>query len=155
MAVRSVQSESNLGPAPAGWDEFLDAVAVRLNATAGDRELHIAGGGHGLSVLRMIATQAAAPAEYRLFRDGGKVWIGLFTADRYLSQSIEQDLVHTGDKLPDLIIGNKKGTYVFLHEAKKVSAEEWAKAQPPVKFANFDDQQLKPGDVIQRTGAPR
>lgn len=60
-----------------------------------------------------------------------------------------------GDNLPDLIIGNKKGTFVFLHETRKVSAEEWAKAQPPVKFANFDDQQLQPGEVIQRTGPPR
>lgn len=35
-----------------------------------------------------------------------------------------------GDKLPDIIVGNKKGTFVFLHEAKKVSQEEWEKAQP-------------------------
>ena len=60
-----------------------------------------------------------------------------------------------GDNLPDLIIGNKKGTFVFLHETRKVSAEEWAKVKPPVKFANFDDQQLQPGEVIQRTGPPR
>jgi hypothetical protein len=39
-----------------------------------------------------------------------------------------------GDKLPDVVVSNKKGVYVFLHEAKKVSAEEWEKAQPkPVK----------------------
>jgi FG-GAP-like repeat len=36
----------------------------------------------------------------------------------------------TGDKLPDIVVGNKKGTFVFIHEAKKVSAEEWEKAQP-------------------------
>jgi hypothetical protein len=55
----------------------------------------------------------------------------------------------------DLIIGNKKGTFVFLHEVKQVNAEEWAKAQPPVKFPDFDDQQLEAGQVIQRTGPPR
>ncbi len=35
-----------------------------------------------------------------------------------------------GDKLPDVIVGNKKGVFVFLHETKKVSQEEWEKAQP-------------------------
>jgi hypothetical protein len=36
----------------------------------------------------------------------------------------------TGDKLPDVVVGNKKGTFVFIHEAKKVSKEEWEAAQP-------------------------
>jgi hypothetical protein len=35
-----------------------------------------------------------------------------------------------GDKLPDVVVGNKKGTFVFLHEVKTVSREEWEKAQP-------------------------
>ena len=35
-----------------------------------------------------------------------------------------------GDKLPDIVVGNKKGTFVFLHEKKKVSKDEWEKAQP-------------------------
>jgi len=35
-----------------------------------------------------------------------------------------------GDKLPDIVVGNKKGTFVFLHETRKVSREEWEKAQP-------------------------
>jgi hypothetical protein len=35
-----------------------------------------------------------------------------------------------GDGLPDVIVGNKKGTFVHLHSAKKVSREEWEKAQP-------------------------
>ena len=35
-----------------------------------------------------------------------------------------------GDKLPDVIVGNKKGVFVFLHESKKVSKAEWEKAQP-------------------------
>jgi len=33
-------------------------------------------------------------------------------------------------KFPDVVVGNKKGTFVFLHETKKVSQEEWEKAQP-------------------------
>ena len=59
------------------------------------------------------------------------------------------------DKLPDLIIGNKKGTFVFLHETRKVSQAEWDKAQPSVKFASAGDKTLKPDEVIQRTGPPR
>ncbi|HZO83947.1 MAG TPA: FG-GAP repeat protein, partial [Verrucomicrobiae bacterium] len=37
-----------------------------------------------------------------------------------------------GDKLPDIVMGNKKGAFVFLHSKKKVSKEEWEKAQPKV-----------------------
>jgi hypothetical protein len=35
-----------------------------------------------------------------------------------------------GGQLKDVIIGNKKGVFVFLHEARKASREEWEKAQP-------------------------
>lgn len=34
------------------------------------------------------------------------------------------------DGLPDLVVGNKKGTFVLTHEAKVVTQEEWEKAQP-------------------------
>jgi len=33
-------------------------------------------------------------------------------------------------KFPDIVVGNKKGTFVFLHETKHVSQAEWEKAQP-------------------------
>ncbi len=35
-----------------------------------------------------------------------------------------------GDGLPDVVVGNKKGAFVFLHEIKHVSREEWEQAQP-------------------------
>jgi hypothetical protein len=35
-----------------------------------------------------------------------------------------------GDRLPDIIVGNKKGIFVFLHEAKSVSQPEYDQAQP-------------------------
>ncbi len=35
-----------------------------------------------------------------------------------------------GDGLPDIIVGNKKGTFVHFQEKKTVSAEEYEKAQP-------------------------
>jgi hypothetical protein len=37
-----------------------------------------------------------------------------------------------GDGLPDIVVGNKRGTFVHLHEKKTVSREEWEKAQPRV-----------------------
>jgi hypothetical protein len=36
----------------------------------------------------------------------------------------------SGGKYPDVVVGNKKGTFLFRHEARKVSKEEWEKAQP-------------------------
>lgn len=59
------------------------------------------------------------------------------------------------DGRPDFIIGNKKGTFVFIQEKRKVSEAEWTKAQPEVKFPNAGDKTLKPEDVIQRTGPPK
>jgi hypothetical protein len=35
-----------------------------------------------------------------------------------------------GDGLPDIVVGNKRGTFVFLHGKKTVSREEWERAQP-------------------------
>lgn len=49
------------------------------------------------------ARESAAPAFYRVAVEDGRLWVSLVTEDRWLSQSIEQDLVHTGDKLDDLL----------------------------------------------------
>ncbi len=49
------------------------------------------------------AKGSAAPAQYRVEVDGDKFWVSLVTADRWLSGSIELDLIHTGDKLDELI----------------------------------------------------
>ncbi|HVY69165.1 MAG TPA: VCBS repeat-containing protein [Verrucomicrobiae bacterium] len=35
-----------------------------------------------------------------------------------------------GDKLPDVIVGNKKGTFIHIHSKKKVTQDEWNAAQP-------------------------
>jgi putative membrane-bound dehydrogenase-like protein len=56
-----------------------------------------------------------------------------------------------GDGKTDFIIGNKLGTFVFTHVAKNVSAEEFAKAQPPVKFPNFQDGQLEKMSIVVHT----
>ena len=49
------------------------------------------------------AKDAAEPAYYFVSIADGDVWIGLETEDRWLSGSIEADLVNTGDKLDELI----------------------------------------------------
>jgi FG-GAP repeat len=35
-----------------------------------------------------------------------------------------------GDKLPDIVVGNKKGAFIHLQSVKKVSEADWKKAQP-------------------------
>jgi hypothetical protein len=49
------------------------------------------------------ALASAEPADYRVYQDDRGVWVELVTANRWLSESIETDLVHTGDKLNELL----------------------------------------------------
>lgn len=49
------------------------------------------------------AKASAEPAAYRIEAEDGRLWVSLVTADRWLSGSIESDLVHTGDKLEELL----------------------------------------------------
>jgi hypothetical protein len=39
-----------------------------------------------------------------------------------------------GDGLPDIVVSNKKGTFVFLQKIEEVSQERWDRAQPKPKF---------------------
>jgi hypothetical protein len=71
---------------------------------------------------------------FRLVRgkDGLVDWVPhLIDSDSGVGRQIGVADVN-GDGHPDFIIGNKKGTFVFLHETRKVSRQEWAKAQPQV-----------------------
>jgi hypothetical protein len=54
-------------------------------------------------VLVCRARDSAAPASYRIGPDQGRLWVSLVMADRWLSESIEADLMHTGDKMEELI----------------------------------------------------
>jgi hypothetical protein len=49
------------------------------------------------------AKASAEPASYRLEVDGGRLWVSLVTANRWLSESVEADLMHTGDKVEELL----------------------------------------------------
>lgn len=44
------------------------------------------------------------------------------------TQFVVRDL--NGDKLPDIVIGNKKGSFVFWQQTKTATKEEWEAAQP-------------------------
>jgi len=83
---------------PAALDAIVDQ--VRTLAAASDLFGAITRDSRGLN---LEAPHAAAPASYRVNVENGTLWAALVTPDRYLSQSIEQDLVHTGDKMGDLL----------------------------------------------------
>jgi putative membrane-bound dehydrogenase-like protein len=38
-----------------------------------------------------------------------------------------------GDKLPDVVVGSKMGTFAFTHKAEEVDEAEWRKAQPKLR----------------------
>jgi hypothetical protein len=54
-------------------------------------------------VLVCAAKNSAEPAEYRLDADAGKLWVSLVTPNRWLSESLESDLEHTGDEVEELV----------------------------------------------------
>jgi hypothetical protein len=82
----------------AGLKEFFERAAERARQARVFGPIFV----HG-NVLNCEAHNSAAEAYYRLTFDAGKLWVSLVTKDRWLSQSIEADLVHTGDKLEDLL----------------------------------------------------
>lgn len=53
--------------------------------------------------LSCVAKASAEAAAYRVEPDQGRLWVSLVMADRWLSESIEADLMHTGDKLEELL----------------------------------------------------
>ncbi len=53
--------------------------------------------------LRCKAEDAAADAWYSIVRQGEQWWVRLATPDRWLSESIESDLMHYGDPIEELI----------------------------------------------------
>ena len=49
------------------------------------------------------AAASAEPSEYRLESDGRDLVVSLVMQDRWQSESIESDLMHSGDKLEELL----------------------------------------------------
>lgn len=57
----------------------------------------------GTGRVACAAKDSAEPAWYRVEMDGGRLWVSLVMKDRWLSESIESDLVHHGDSLEELL----------------------------------------------------
>jgi hypothetical protein len=82
---------------------FLTRVADRARAAGSDGRPAFGGVEVRDGMLVCRARASAAPASYRLQLDQGRLWVSLVMADRWLSESIESDLVEHGDKLEDLL----------------------------------------------------
>jgi hypothetical protein len=92
------QSGSTSNAAPAAFAHLLENVRQKAQAAGVFAGCTIADGR-----LDCKADGSAEEAWYRVRWDGGKVWVSLEMADRWQSESIEADLVHSGDKLDELI----------------------------------------------------
>lgn len=85
------------------------------------------------AMLVCAAQNSAAPAEYRLFKEGDVWWVSLVTADRWLSESIESDLLHTGDKMEELV----EEELAELGCDHKVTKIEHFRSDAPAKLYTF------------------
>lgn len=92
------QSGSTSNAAPPAFATFLDNLRSRAEKAGVFASCQIIN-----NRLDCLADGSAEEAYYRVRWDGGRVWIALEMADRWQSESIEAELVHTGDKLDELI----------------------------------------------------
>jgi hypothetical protein len=79
---------------------MLDALATRARAAGAFGPVAV---DRGAARLVAPAPSSPEPAEFRVDVQAGQLFVSLVTPARYLSQSIEQDLVHQGDKIEDLL----------------------------------------------------
>ncbi len=88
----------NAGPTP-------DAVrdALRLAADAARASGLFGPVSAGPLRVECAALASASPASYRLEWQAPGLWVSLVTPDRWLSHSIEADLLHTGDAIEELL----------------------------------------------------
>jgi hypothetical protein len=83
------------------------------------------------------AASSADPAEYRVSVEEGKVWVSLVTGARYLSQSIEQTLVHSGDKAGDLLRDELIDFGLLASHSDPMPIVEHFRSPPPEKLYTF------------------
>lgn len=86
-----------------GLDALLKAVEVKADATGDFADTFIA---H--EWLNCVALSSSEYAEYRLGVEDLTFWIELVTEDRWLSESIESDLVDNGDDIEELLADEAK-----------------------------------------------
>jgi hypothetical protein len=91
---------ASASPVPGAVVRLLEALRTRADQSGVFGNVQF-DAGRGRLACR--AANAAEPAEYRVDVQQNRLWVSLVTADRWLSESIETDLLHTGDKLGELI----------------------------------------------------
>lgn len=82
---------------------LLDAVASRAQASGVFGRIGAVKEGATGGMLECEAKESGAPAFYRVEVEGDRVCVSLVMADRWLSHSIEADLLNTGDKMEELL----------------------------------------------------
>lgn len=83
---------------PQAFGALLEALAQRLRGSPVFASVTVSD-----QRLQCVPQDCPEDASYRVDVQDGSTWVSLVTPHRYLSQSIEQDLVHTGDKMQDLL----------------------------------------------------
>ena len=97
-------------------DALLEAIKSRVEAAGVFGPVEVSDG-----MLRCAASGAGAEAWYRVERDDGRWHVALVTPDRWLSESIEADLMHFGDPIEELVeeelveLGQPAGRPVVRH----------------------------------------
>jgi hypothetical protein len=126
---------------------FSELHAIDLVDMDGDGLKDIVTGKRYWSHGRVGAPDRDAPAVtywFKLVRGANNAvdWIPYLISDEagVGTQVVAGDI--NGDKRPDVVVGNKKGAFVLLHEAKSISPGEWEAAQPkpvpqPKQVAGF------------------
>ena len=66
------------------------------------------------------------------------------------TQVIAKDI--NGDGLPEIVVGNKKGTYFHSHTARTVSEAEYNNAQPKRLVSAQNDHRTNLGLIHESTG---
>src|SRR2546426_10237271 len=79
--------------------QFLEALKERAEHAAVFKEVKVTSKG----VLQCTVKGSSEPAWFRVDKVDGKWRVSLVTADRWLSESIEADLMHYGDPIEELI----------------------------------------------------
>ena len=139
---------------------FSEIHAVEVTDIDGDGLKDIVTGkcfwAHGPPGTNIAAPDAGAPAVLYWFKlvrnqDGTVDWVpNLIDDNSGVGRQVGLGDVN-GDGRPDIIIGNKKGAFVFTNQARVVSRAEWEKAQPKVQFPDAEKNAVSPKEVIVHT----
>lgn len=78
--------------------KLLESVGDRARRAGVFEDVEVAG-----DVLACRAMHVESEAAYRVTPEDDALWVGLYTPDRWLSESIEAELMHVGDKIEELL----------------------------------------------------